>query len=379
MDFRQHNEEVKLVWDSFHRGRPIRVPVGNFTVGPRIWLLDPKLNTEGITWHQFAEDAEVMFQMQLKYLYYLVHNVPHDVEMGIPSKCWNIFTEFVNVYDAAWFGCDVVYPGGQVPVILHKYFGKHKQDVFERGMPKPFENIMAKIKEFYEYFVSRSKNYEFHGKPVNVLFPCPISTNGPLTIAYELRGEEIFSDIYLDPEYFHRLMDFITDASIKRIKAWRQYLGIEEKPARSCITDDMIELISVQTYLEQVLPYHKRILSELFGNGPHTMHLCGNVQRHLPNIVEHLNVKCFDTGFPIDFASLRSQVGQDVTIQGGVRVDILLNGSEQDVQDETIRILKSGIMLGGKFIMKEANNLPPCIPVQNIRSMYETVRQFGKY
>lgn len=84
-DFARHNEEVRRVWEAYEARRPIRVPVGRFTIGPRIWLMDPTLNTEGITWEKLTRDPEVMFQTLLKYKYYQVHHIVSDIEMGIPS------------------------------------------------------------------------------------------------------------------------------------------------------------------------------------------------------------------------------------------------------------------------------------------------------
>jgi hypothetical protein len=36
-------------------------------------------------------------------------------------------------------------------------------------------------------------------------------------------------------------------------------------------------------------------------------------------------------------------------------------------------------MRGGKFVLKEANNLPPGVPLANIAAMYTAARQFGIY
>ncbi len=104
-------------------GNPIRVPVGNFTIGPRIWLLDPALNSEGITWEAFNTDPELMFQVLLKYKYHLHHYVVHDIEMGIPESGWEVFVEFCNVVDAAWLGCAIHYPPGQVIASTPRYTG----------------------------------------------------------------------------------------------------------------------------------------------------------------------------------------------------------------------------------------------------------------
>lgn len=380
IDFVKHNEEVQQVWEAYLLGTPIRVPVGNFTVGPRIWLLDPTLNTEGITWEAFSNDPELMFQVQLKYRYHLQHHVIHDIEMGIPAVQWETFVECVNVMEAAWLGCELYYPDHQVTATQPRYTGDRKNAIFDRGMPAPFDGVFARVKEYYEYFLVRAIDYEFYGKPVHVGLPGPgLYTDGPLTVALDVRGEEILTDMLLDPDYYHQLMTFIVDATIRRVKAWRTYLNQDPKPQCGAFADDVIQLLSVDTYREYVLPYHQRLLDELYGGGPHMMHICGDVQRHFPTLINGLHINHFDTGFPINFTTLRDEIGEDVHINGGVHIGLLLNGAPEQVREETRRILQSGIMRGGKFIMKEANNLPPGVPQANLWAMYEATREFGRY
>jgi hypothetical protein len=43
------------------------------------------------------------------------------------------------------------------------------------------------------------------------------------------------------------------------------------------------------------------------------------------------------------------------------------------------RILESGIMEGGRFILQEGNNLPPCVPLENLEAVYATCQEFGRY
>jgi len=379
IDFVKHNEEVRQVWDAYLLGDPIRVPVGNFTIGPRIWILDPALNTEGITWEAFSTDPELMFQVVLKYKHYLLHNIVHDVEMGIPEQ-WDTFVEFCNVTEAGWLGCDIHYPQGQVIATTPRYTGDRKNEILDRGIPDPFSGIYATVKEYYEYFLARAIDYEFYDRPVRVQLPWTgLSTDGPLTVAMDVRGEEILTDMLLDPDYYHQLMTLIVEATITKVKAWRAYLGLEAKPQCGGFADDVIQLISTDTYREYVLPYHKRLLDELYGGGPHMMHICGDVQRHFPTLIQELNINHFDTGFPINFATLRDEIGENVHINGGVHIGLLLNGTAEQVREETKRILQSGIMRGGKFIMKEANNLPPRVPLENMQAMYEATREFGRY
>ena len=159
-----------------------------------------------------------------------------------------------------------------------------------------------------------------------MLAPYPVGTDGPFTVAIGVRGTELLEDMLLDKDYYHRLMDFIVEAIIQHVRAWRAYLGVELKPVRVNFADDDIQYLSLRQYQELVLPYHRRLMAALYGPGPHAMHLCGNVQRHLPTIAKELNVKSFDTGFPLDFSTLRDEVGEDVEIQGGVPVAELQRG-----------------------------------------------------
>jgi hypothetical protein len=378
-DFTAHNEEVKQVWDAYEKGHPLRVPFGRFTLTPRIWILDPRLNTQGITWEKFFYDPALMFDTMLKYKYHLVHHVPHDIEMGIPASHWEIGVDFANVTEEAWLGCPVIIPPGQVPATLPRYTGAHKEEIFERGIPDPLSGIFAQVREFYEYFQDRARTTEFYGRPVKINSAPPTYLDGPFTLANGICGPQIMEDMFNDEDYYHRLMQLVTDAEMCKLRAWRAYLGYSPYDPIGGFADDAIQLLSLKTYQEKVFPYHKQILETLFAGVPRTMHLCGNVQRLLPFISQNLNIRSFDTGYPIDFNTLREEVGEEVEIQGGVTVMDLVALSPSEVFTKARDILQSGILRGGRFVMKEANNLAPFTPEENLAAVHAAVKQYGVY
>jgi uroporphyrinogen decarboxylase len=227
--------------------------------------------------------------------------------------------------------------------------------------------------------VDKARNYEFCGLPVAVYPSNPICPQGPLTAAVGICGPELLADMLVNEDYYHRVMGLITTATIERIKAWRAYLGLDPVPQLLVFADDAIQHISVAAYRENVLPYHRKFFTALAQGGPHSIHLCGHVQRHFRTLVKELNIKSFDTGYPINFATLRDEVGEDVEIQGGVPVANLLADTPDQVYAQSVAILQSGIMRGGKFILKEANNLPPMTPPENLAAMYRAVKEVGVY
>ena len=58
-------------------------------------------------------------------------------------------------------------------------------------------------------------------------------------------------------------------------------------------------------------------------------------------------------------------------------MEILRTGTPADVRAETKRILQSGVMDGGKFVLREGNNLAPRTPPENVAAMYEACKESG--
>jgi uroporphyrinogen-III decarboxylase len=143
--------------------------------------------------------------------------------------------------------------------------------------------------------------------------------------------------------------------------------------------DDSIQLISTEMYEDLVFPFHKRLVDTFSEGGPNGIHLCGDATRHFPFLRDHLNMQSFDTGFPVDFTWLRETLGPDVEIQGGPSAPFLVEASPGEVSEEVRRILASGIMKGGRFVLREGNNLAPGTPLENLWAMYDTVREWGTY
>ena len=80
------------------------------------------------------------------------HHVFADHEMGIPENGWEIYVDFQNNYESAWFGCPIVYKEDNCPVCPAILDDQHKHMLFEKGMPDPFSGIMGTVREYTELF-----------------------------------------------------------------------------------------------------------------------------------------------------------------------------------------------------------------------------------
>ena len=384
IDFEAHNAEVREVWEAYRKGSPIRVPVV-LGLNVRYWLQDPRLNIEGVTWRDYIMNPKTMLEVQLRFQHWARHNLVQDWEMGLPEG-WSVHVDFQNFYDPAWLGAPVAFPEGEVPYAEPILAGDRKNLLFDRGIPDPFDDTkfggwMRRNWDYYEFFKRKvEEGLEFKGRPLKTASPCGVGIDGPFTCAYKLRGaQNLLLDMFDDPDYVHSLMDFITTALIERIKAYRKALGMPEEGDSWGFADDAIELLSVEQYKEFVLPYHKRLIRAFGKKGPNSIHLCGDAQRHFKVIKEELKVLSFDTGFPFDFAKAREELGPEVEILGGVHISLLKDGTPKEIEREVVRIFNTGVLEGGRFVLREANNLAPMTPPENVKAMFDAARKWGRY
>ncbi|HEY3416284.1 MAG TPA: uroporphyrinogen decarboxylase family protein [Armatimonadota bacterium] len=388
IDYPAHNEEVRRVWEAFSAGKPYRVPV---SIGGSItnYLLNPALNVQGWTFQQFFEDPEVQIQAQLAYQQWTRFNLYCDREMGMP-EAWSLVVDFQNSYEAGWVGCPLHYFDGLVPD-TQEILRDDKEKLYDLPKLLPVDHgLMKRALDCFDYMHEACTHLEFAGRPVNPPARLPAEgTDGPLDLAYKLRGaENLLVDMLADEDYYHDLMTYVTDNIINRIKQLRQLrwtrfpdssdANVYRLPNYS-FADDAIALLSEEHYREFVYPYHQRIFNEFSDGAAASIHLCGDSTRHFKFIHQALHVMAFDTGFPVDHGRLRHTLGPDVQINGGPTVMVVKDGTPADIESEVRRICASGVMHGGKFVMIAANNLAPRTPVENIAALYQATKHYGRY
>lgn len=361
---------------------PSRVPMST-ACNPRIILSDPKLNPDRITFEAYMADASLMLEIQARFQKYVSENFVYDRIMGFENlEGISAYPDYQNVLEAAWYGSEIAYHGINEPGTHIAIREEEDKSAFLKQKMDPFGGIMEKAFSQYEYFKRMEKEgYWYEGKPLKFVSMVGMHTDGPFTIGCCLRGTtELCMDLYLDEPFAMDFLEFLTETTIQRIKAIRKHLGYPEKSDSFFFADDSIALLSIEDYKRFILPFHKRLVSELStGKSGNSIHLCGDASRFFPLIRDELNVTSFDTGFPINFKKTLTELGLEVHVSGGVHVDILRAGTTEQVAAETRRILEEVKPLTRKFTIKEANNLSPGTPPENILAMYNTVLEYGRY
>jgi len=373
------NAEKAEVWKRYHDRNPLRVPL-RWNVNPRIIVLNPELNPEGYTYEQCFHDPHVALVIQSRSWEYLIGTLSRtcDTSDELP-EAWNFCVDNQNIYDAAYFGAEVRYQPGQVPCTCQSLTLDDVDAFLKRDFSRPLDNPWIRNRlAFHGELVREAKTFTHRGRKGNVA-PFRVGFDGPLTVAANLFGSDIFLLLGMDPPKAGKLLTFITEACIVRNRAIAGLTGTWKKDDRGWLADDSIQLISSEMYAEIVLPIHELWYSEMSStlpsDGRRSIHLCGDATRHFKMIHEKLGVTSFDTGFPVNHGALRRELGPDVEISGGPRISILKDGTPAECAEHVRLILRSGVMAGGRFILQEGNNLPPCVPLENLRAVYEVCLQ----
>lgn len=377
-DFDAHNAEVRQMSAADAAGRPYRVPI-IVGVSLRYFMSEESANPERIDYEEFMEDPDVMFDACLRFQRWRQFNVLQDAELGLP-RAWGIYVDYQNFADSAWLGCKVHYMPGEVPD-TRPDFADCPERIMEHGIPHPEAGILAKVMRFHERFVERAARETYLGRPIEIGAPwCTVGCDGLLTVCCDVFGPEfVCMAMAAEPERMETLLTFVREALVSKIIHHRKMMGIPIPQPGYLSGDDSIALISNAMYREHVLPHHKLWYDAVATPEWRGIHLCGDSSRHFVTLRDELGICLFDTGFPIDFGRLRAQLGPEVRIQGGPRVEMVRSSTPAAIREEVRRILETGILDGRKFVLREGNNVAPQTPLENTEAMYFAGREFGRY
>ena len=371
--------EKAQVWADYRAGHPSRVPVVLAT-NSRVAVLDERITHGGRGFEQVFAEPEAMVRASLhhKYLRRKRYHRFTDNPCAFPES-WETDVSFQNTYEAWFFGCPLVFHTGQVPDTSPILKDDSKRAVFDVDIDHPLERPPFKtFLEYYHFMEDYVADKTFLGRPITVERPLVCGTDGPLTVAMNVRGPSILMDLVLDPGYVDELMAFFVEAAIKRRRALLDYFS--EPGGPEGMADDSVAMIGIEQYKEALLPHHRHWYDSTGSTfGSRSIHLCGDATHLFPTLKEELGITSFDTGFPVDFAWLREVLGPGVEIHGGVEVAMLKDGTPEQVYERSREILTSGVTEGGRFVFREGNNLPPDVTWENLAAMYQAALDFGRY
>ncbi len=190
---------------------------------------------------------------------------------------------------------------------------------------------------------------------------------------------------YTNPDYVHEIFEYQTEVALKNLEIYHQAVGDKIDVMYMGGTDFGTQngpMISIDSFREFYKPYWKRVNDWVHKNTNWKTfyHSCGSVAAFIDDFIEAgldiLNpVQCSAVG--MDAQTLKDKYGERIVFWGG-GIDtqkVLPFGTTDEVREmvkERIEIFSKG----GGYVFNTIHNVQANVPIENIVSMYEAVKQF---
>jgi uroporphyrinogen decarboxylase len=214
-----------------------------------------------------------------------------------------------------------------------------------------------------------------------------IASHGPFQTACDLRGTENFlMDLALRPEFAHALLEKITEIVQKLLEQAMQtggkWFDMVELPGDDYAGSSNL-ILSPVMFRTFVRPCLEKLVSAVKGARPDVkimLHSDGAITRLIPEFVS-LGVDVIHPLEPLpatDINAVKAKYGDQVTFLGGVDISHAMPSSKESVIADVKRCL-SQLASGGGYILAPSNHLQGDVPAENVVTLFEAARQFGKY
>ncbi len=185
--------------------------------------------------------------------------------------------------------------------------------------------------------------------------------------------------LYDDPDLVRAVVDRVGQTIYD---AFRVFCEMEQVFAL-WLGDDMgfktATLLQPQHLRNYILPWHKRYAELAHQTGRlFLLHSCGHVEAVMPDLIEDVRIDAKhsfeDVIVPVE--EFKQRWGTRVAVLGGVDVDLLSRGTEDDVRRRTSQILEA-CAPGGGYACGSGNSITNYMPTENYVAMIETIHRFN--
>jgi uroporphyrinogen decarboxylase len=236
-------------------------------------------------------------------------------------------------------------------------------DLARLGVPNPLRAGRMPVVIRATEICAREAGGEIYNLPVIM---------GPLNCASQLRGvDQVLLDTADRPEFVAELLDFCTEVVTEYGKA------LIDAGAHGILVGEALcspGMISPAFY-RSVVSRQRRLVEALRQHGAQhvLLHICGNVKRILPAMVE-TSADIFDLDWQVNLAEAKCVCGPArVTIRGNLDpAAVLLHGTPETVYRKSVEAIRAGGDRG--FILGSGCDVAPGTPHENLDAMNAAVR-----
>jgi len=198
----------------------------------------------------------------------------------------------------------------------------------------------------------------------------------PFSLASMVRGsQELMTDLLLDPERVHRLLEYSTEAGLQFIRLMSE-TGVHMVSNGDSVAGP--EMIPPEYYREFALPYEKKLVDEAHRLGlSYALHICGDTEVILEDMLKS-GADALELDYLTDIRKIYQHCHASTLMIGNLDPSgVIRYGSPGLVKKKTLELLD--VYRDSPRLMLNAGcAIPPDTPPENIRAMIETTHAFHR-
>jgi uroporphyrinogen decarboxylase len=197
----------------------------------------------------------------------------------------------------------------------------------------------------------------------------------PFSLASMIRGsQELMTDLLLDQEKVHRLLEYATEAGIQFIRL------MKGTGAHMVSNGDSVagpEMIPPEFYREFAFPYETLLVNEAHRLGlTYALHICGDAGVILEDMVK-TGADALELDYLTDIQEIYKYCHASTLMIGNLDPsEVVKYGTPEIIKQKTLELLE--VYKGSPRLMINAGcAIPPDTSPENIRAMIETTHQYS--
>ena len=369
---------IKLTWEEIERRKARvdaayhfryldRVPVEP-GIASRFWL-----HAFGRTWAEYTSDPRTMLDIQVQAHQWVLENVPGDLTgVGISPDLFSFYG------DSYGFGCELGHDDLTPWIRSHPIQDEadlrclEATDAIDNRHTAALRDWIAGMEQHLGDYQFRYADGMVKCLPEKLTPGIGWGTIGIFTLATDLRGSEIYLDLYERPDFIHELLRIVTDKVIDKYRWLRsQGIGLDAGPY---MVDDSSGALSPAHYREFIYPCVMRVV-EAIGR-PLWIHIDAPADHLLPIYREMKVARLLGFGWGTSVEKVREYLGGQAVVTGNISPALFIYGTPQEVYDASRHVLQVLAPCGG-LVLTEGANMAPGASLENILAMVRAAEDYG--
>lgn len=201
--------------------------------------------------------------------------------------------------------------------------------------------------------------------------------------AWSLRGmENLLCDMVTDPAFVHGLMENICELNLEIVETAAEYRELDSIYFGDDWGQQKGQIMGETHWREFIKPYLKRMYAAAKGKGKFVLqHSCGDIEALYPDLIE-IGLDVHNTFQPeiYDAEKIKRKFGDSLCFWGGISTQhVLAHGTPEDVQRETVSMIRTMGWDKGGYIAAPTHATPRDVPCENLLAMMDVFQNQSKY